>query len=218
MSRFPFLADPQRIGASLSEWMTSRSWVVVLLFCSAGALQAQARPTAARTFQLSAFGLLTGNYTGLNGGRNVSVTLGGDLGFYNLHRYLLSAEVRGTYPIKGGQVDAQESALAGLRIDRRFAPLTVFGEALGGRGGIEYQNGGYILPPFVYYSTNTAVYGAGGGAELDVRRGFALKVEGLVEHWATPVASSGTIYSKQVSGGVVYRFGADGRPVRGVRD
>ena len=79
-----------------------------------------------------------------------------------------------------------------------------------GRGGIEYVNGGYVAPPLVYYSSNTNVYGGGGGLEFDVARGFGLKVEGQVQHWSTPVVSSGTIYPKQVSAGVVYRFGAIG--------
>ena len=62
------------------------------------ALLSQALPTAKRTLQLSAFGLLGGTYTGLSGGRNLSVTLGGDLSFFHYRKALFAAEVRGTYP------------------------------------------------------------------------------------------------------------------------
>lgn len=191
---------------------------VAALICLPSTLFAQARATAKRTFQLQAFGLLSGTYTGLSGGRNLAFTLGGDLGFYYTHGVLLSAEVRGTYPVAKGDVDAQKSLLGGLRADHRFSRATVFGDALFGRGGIEYVNGGYVVPPLVYFSSNTSVYGAGGGVEFDVARGLGLRVEGQVQHWSTPVVSSGTIYPKQIGVGVVYRFGANGRPVNGVRD
>lgn len=188
------------------------------LFCVPTACLAQARATAKRTFQLEAFGLLSGNYTGLSGGRNLSLTLGGDFGFYYTHGLLFNAEVRGTYPMAKGNVDAQKSLLGGLKVDHRFSRATVFGDALFGRGGIEYVNGGYVVPPLVYFSSNTNVYGAGGGIELDVARSFGVKIEGQVQHWSTPVTSSGAIYPKQIGIGVVYRFGANGRPVYGVRD
>lgn len=194
----------------------SRLFALVTALCIPTALFSQALPTARRTVQFAAFGLVTGTYTGLSGGRNLGVTLGADVGFYNYRSVLFSAEVRGTYPLKKGQVDGQKSILGGLRIDRRFGPAVVFGDALAGRGAMEYVNGGYIVPPLVYYSSTTNVYGGGLGAEVDVKRGFALKAEGQVQHWEVPFTSA--IYSKQVNVGVVYRFGAGGRPLLGVRD
>ena len=190
----------------------------VAFLCLPSTLLAQARATARRTFQFQAFGLLSGTYTGLSGGKNLSLTLGGDLGFYQTHGLLLSAELRGTYPVSKGQLDAQKSLLGGLRVDHRFSRATVYGDALFGRGGIEYVNGGYPVIPLVYFSSNTAVYGGGGGVEFDVSHGFGLKVEGQVQHWSTPVVPSGAIYPKQIGAGVVYRFGANGRPVNGVND
>ena len=115
-------------------------------------------------------------------------------------------------------MDSQKSVLAGLRAESRFSRAVVYGDVLAGRGGIDYQNGGYLVPPLVYFATNTIVYGAGGGVELDITRKLAVKIDAQVQHWSTPVTSSGAIYPKQVGVGVVYRFGADERPLLGVRD
>ena len=186
------------------------------LICLPPALFSQALPTARRTLQISTFGLLTGTYTGLSGGRNLSFTLGGDLGFYHYRSVLLSAEARGTYPLDKGNVDAQKSVLGGLRVESRYSRAVVFGNVLAGRGAIEYVNGGYVVPPLVYFSSTTSVYDGGLGVEFDVSPRLALKAEAQVQHWDTPVTTA--IYAKQVGVGVVYRFGANGRPVAGVRD
>ena len=180
------------------------------------ALWSQALPTARRTLQLSAFGLVTGTYTGLSGGRNLGVVLGGDLSFYRVKSVLFSAEVRGTYPLDKGNVDGQKSILGGLRAENRFSHVVVFGDALAGRGALDYVNGGYIVPPLVYYSSTSNLFAGGGGAELDLTPALALKVDAQVLHWNLPFTTA--IYSKQIGVGVVYRFGANSRPLLGVRD
>ena len=72
-------------------------------------VRAQAMPTASRIVTLSDFGGLTGTFTGLDGGRNLGITAGGDIGFRPFHGFYPSAEVRGTYPIDDGQVDSQKN-------------------------------------------------------------------------------------------------------------
>lgn len=189
---------------------------LALAVASSAALWSQAVPTARRTLQLSAFGLLQGTYTGLSGGRNLALTAGGDLSFYHIGAVLLSAEVRGTYPLDKGEVDGQKSVLGGLRIEDRFARFVVFADGLAGRGGIDYTNGGHIVPPLVYFSSTTNVLAGGGGVEVDLTRSLALKGDLQVQHWNVPFATA--IYPKQIGVGVVYRFGAGGRPLLGVRD
>lgn len=187
-----------------------------VVICMPPALWSQAVPTARRTVQFSAFGLLQGTYTGLAEGRNLGVTLGGDLSLYHLGGVIFSGEVRGTYPLDKGNVDGQKSALGGIRIEDRFSRLVVFGDVLAGRGGIDYQNGGYVVPPLVYFSSNSTVYDGGGGLEFDISRSLALKADVQVQRWNLPFTSA--IYPKQIGIGVVYRFGANGRPLLGVRD
>lgn len=200
--------------------------MVLLLvgFAPQPAARAQARATSSRSLQLSAFGELNGTWTGLadpgaaRGGRNLAFTLGGDLGLYDFHRVLLGAEVRGTYPLDSGQIVGQKSVLVGLRAQRRYGRLIPFGNLLVGRGSLDYENGGYIAPPLIYFSTNTTVYDGGGGVEVDVRPALALKVEAQVQRWDTPVTASGHIYTKQVGVGLVYRFGANASPRLGKPD
>ena len=106
------------------------------------AAQAQGMPTATRQLQLSAFGAVSGVYTGLNGGKNFSITAGGDLGLPPWRGIRPTIEVRGTYPTDHGLVDSQKSILGGLKVDfllrHRFRP---YGDVLFGRGQIDYGMG-----------------------------------------------------------------------------
>src|SRR5450631_290091 len=74
---------------------------------------AQAVPTASQTNQLSAFGGVSGVFTGLESGHNLSITAGIDFAFLSLHGFHSAAEVRGTYPIHSGTIDSQKSVLGG---------------------------------------------------------------------------------------------------------
>src|SRR5271167_365690 len=76
----------------------------------------QAVPTASQTLQLSAFGGLTGVFTDLEGGHNLSITAGIDLAFLSLHGFHPAAEVRGTYPIHAGTINSQKNVLGGIRV------------------------------------------------------------------------------------------------------
>ena len=44
-------------------------------------------PAASRPFTLSAFGGATGTFTGLDGGKNLGITAGGDIGFKPFHYF-----------------------------------------------------------------------------------------------------------------------------------
>lgn len=186
--------------------------------------------TAQRRLDLSAFGMVSGVYTGLGGspydnggvegpeGRNVSITAGADLGFYSFLGLRLGAEVRGEAAIKAGQVDSQKSILGGLRVTHEPSGYGLFGnvrpyvDVLAGRGNIIYQNNGYPVPGILYLSNPSAVYAGGGGFEYDFSRAFSFKADALVERWNTPVVESGKIYSKQGSVGIVYRYGTGRGP------
>src|ERR1700761_8183115 len=82
------------------------------LFClSAHPARAQAIPTATQGLKLSAFGAATGNFTGLDGGRNLSIPAGVALSLRPYRGIYPTLEARGTYPINGGTISAQKSAL-----------------------------------------------------------------------------------------------------------
>jgi hypothetical protein len=172
----------------------------------AGVAQGQ-NPTAIQRLQLSAFGGVSGVFTGLSGGKNFSVTAGADLALPPYRRIRPTLEVRGTYPTDRGLVDNQQSILGGLRVDyplgHRWHP---YGDFLFGRGEIDYTPYGYLFQNFVYDLTTTFVYSPGAGFDYDVSQHLAIKVDGQFQRWGSAPTPSGAIYSKVGTAGIVYRF------------
>ncbi len=210
----------------------SYKWLAVpigALLLSGASGWAQARSTAERRLDLSAFGLLSGTYTGLGSspslygfegpeGRNLTLSAGADLGVYTFHGARLGAEVRGAYPLKSGQVDGQKSLLGGVRVTHEPSGYGLFGRVrpyvtvLAGRGEIVYQNGGYYVSPFNYLSSTSAVYSGGVGFEYDVTRAFSIKADSQFQRWNSPVKASGVLHVPQGGVGIVYRYGTGRGP------
>jgi opacity protein-like surface antigen len=184
---------------------------ITLLFAAAvlPAAHAQANSTDIRSLQLYAFGGATGTYTGLNAGRNLGITAGIDLGFSGYHGFLPLLEVRGTEPFDDGGVDAQKNFLGGLKVERRYGGFHPYVDFLYGRGQIDYQGAGYINPAgdILYQQTNSNIYAFGGGVDYDISSTLAIKADIQIQHWVVPVTTSGDLYSKPITLGVLYRFG-----------
>lgn len=187
------------------------------LIFSALPLCGQGLATASRPAQFSVFVLGDGVFTGLGGfgaheglgGRNVGVTAGADYAFLIRGAYQLKAEVRGTYPVYQGHVDGQKDLLGGLRVERSLHTLPgvrVYGDVLGGRGEMKYVDGGYLTATKIYLRSSSAVYGAGGGFEIDCGRQWAFVGEGQLQRWRTPVTQDRSLLAKVGSGGITYRF------------
>jgi opacity protein-like surface antigen len=180
-----------------------------VLTLAAAAAGAQATPTASQSLELSAFGGLTGTYTGLSGGRNLGITAGVDLGFrpfFGLRPFL---EGRGTYPVDGGHIDAQKNAMGGLRVERTLRPrLHVYGDILFGQGEIDYQDGGYpsLSGDVLYVRSTSPVISPGGGLEYRLTDHFAVLADAQFQHQKTPATPSGSLWSKPLTLGVRYRF------------
>lgn len=184
---------------------------ISLLFFSLAACSfagAQAFPTATQPLQFSAFGAATGTYTGLGGGKNLSITAGADIGFKPFYRFYPSAEVRGTYPIDGGQVDAQKNILFGIKLARFYGRYHPYADFLVGRGKIDYQHAGYPNPSgtLLYIDSVSNVFSYGGGLDFDLTDQIALKIDAQIQQYGVPVTTSGHIYSKPISVGLIYRF------------
>jgi hypothetical protein len=186
--------------------------LALLLAMISGARAAQAQgsmPTATRQLQLSAFGAVSGVYTGLAGGKNFSITAGGDLGLPPWRGIRPAIEVRGTFPTDHGLIDSQKSILAGLKVDFLLSHhLRPYGDVLFGRGQINYGLG-YIFGNNIYSLTTTYVDAAGGGFDYMLSDHIAIKVDGQFERWGSAPTPSGTIYSKLGSAGIVYYFTFD---------
>ncbi len=169
---------------------------------------AQSAPTATRALRLSAFAGANGTFTELSGGRNIGITAGADLGIRPYFSLEPSIEVRGTYPVHDGTIDAQKNILGGLKVAKRFGPFHPYGDILFGRDEIDYQNGGYSDPSGLlsYLKTVSGVLAPGAGIDFDVSPRFSLKADASFPRYATPVTTSGHVTAMSLTGGLVYHF------------
>ena len=179
----------------------------VLIAANAHAQSSQ--PTASKLFDISTFGGINGTYTGLSGGKNLGLTAGVDVGIRSYRGFRPSLEGRGTYPIDGGHIAAQRSALGGIRVERSVLPgLRVYGDFLLGRGQIDYQNGGYPSPDsnFLILRSTGNVFSPGAGAEYRFTRQLSGLIDVQFQHWDSPATPSGTLWSTPIMLGVRYHF------------
>ena len=185
--------------------------LVVLVAVCGFSLEAglgQVAPSATGSpLRLSVFAAGTGMWTGFDGGHNLSITAGADLGLRRFFGFAPSAEIRGTYPVVDGHVDSQKNLLGGVRVEYPFGRWRPYGDFLVGGGTIDYQNGGYAVGNFVYTQTTSTVISPGAGVDFDLVGPFAVKADLQYQHWDTPVRTDGSFYAKAASVGVVYRFG-----------
>jgi hypothetical protein len=190
----------------IARWMR---WAGLATVLTSGAVAvAQAVPTAAQTMQLSAFGGLSGVFTDVLGGHNLSFTAGGDLSFRPFFRFGIvpSVEVRGTIPFVSGTIAGERSLMGGAKFERRFGPVRPYADILFGRGAIDYQRGGLLEPPYLYVRTTSNVYSPGGGVDLDLIHHWAAKVDFQYQVWSTYPPLPGTLTPIVLTGGVVYKF------------
>jgi hypothetical protein len=177
---------------------------------AANAAHAQySQPTASKLFEISTFGGINGTFTGLSGGKNLGLTAGVDVGGRSYYGFRPSLEGRGTYPIDGGHIDAQRSALGGIRIERYILPrLRVYGDFLLGRGQIDYQNGGYPSPDgeLLILSSTGNVLSPGAGGEYRLTEHVSGLVDVQFQRWDSPATPSGHLWSTPIMLGARYRF------------
>ena len=168
-------------------------------------LHAQAAPTAVQGLELTAFGAGSGTYTNLLGGRNLDITAGVDLAFKSYYHFRPAAEIRGTYPIYNGQIDAQRNVLGGLRIEYPYGRLHPYVDFLVGRGQIDYQRGGFLVGNFLFIRSLTTVYSPGLGVNFDVTEHWSGKADFQYQSWDIPFPPN-TLHPKVLSLGAVYHF------------
>ncbi len=175
---------------------------------------AQSLPTAAQPLQLSAFGGVSGVFTGLEGGKNFSITAGGDLGLPAWHRLRPVLEVRGTYPTDRGLIVAEKDAMGGLRVNFLLGSrIHPYGDFLYGRGEMDFRLG-YRFGATIYNVTPTWVYSPGAGFDYDLNDHLSLKVDAQLEHWGDAPTTTGRIYSSVGTVGIVYRFNFNKHGIR----
>ena len=176
---------------------------------AANAYAQSSQPTASKLFEISTFGGINGTYTGLSGGKNLGITAGADVSTRSFRGFRPFLEGRGTYPIDRGEIDAQRSALGGIRVERYMRPsLRVYGDFLMGRGQIDYQRGGYPSPDgvFLILKSTSTVLSPGVGAEYRLTEHVTGLVDVQFQHWDTPATVSGHLWAIPIMLGARYRF------------
>jgi hypothetical protein len=166
----------------------------------------QSIPVATQQIQLSAFGAATPISTGLGPGNNLTVTAGADIAFVGLRRIRSIVEIRGNYPIAGGNVDKQKSFVAGPVIEYTVGRFRPYADFLIGKGAINYLSGGYIFGREKYISSSTVVHSPGVGVDYSMTHHFGLKADLQYQRWDVPVVASGRINATVLSVGGKYMF------------
>jgi hypothetical protein len=177
----------------------------------------QASPTAVQPLRVSAFAGLTATDTGLASGKNAGITAGVDIGFLPLFRLYPAAELRGNYAFDQGSVDGQKSILGGLTIAVHLGRMQPYGGLLFGRGEMNYASGFQRSHTNIFYTQSSSnVISPGGGVNLTLSDRWAMKFDIQLQHWSSPVTSTGHQYVTSGTVGLAYRFGFD-RPHRNER-
>ena len=170
---------------------------------------AQQRLTASQPLELSVFGMATGTYTGLEDGRNAGFTAGIDLTIPTYFHFQPALELRGNIPFDKGNVNSQKSVLIGPRVSRGFGRFHPYIDGFFGRGEFTYDPGVIVDYPtyaFEYNRTTSNIYAGGAGVDVRMTRHFDLKLDAVYQRWKTPVTTSGVVYSKPLSAGIVYHL------------
>jgi hypothetical protein len=175
----------------------------------------QALPTATAAVHFSAFAGVTGTFTGIELGKNLGVTAGFDARLRSFHSLFPAVEVRGTYPVNSGSFAGERNLLAGLvigrHLDGRLERIQPYGDILVGRGEIKYS------PPLanpagtlLYTQTASTVISPGAGCNILPTPRFGFKGDFQFQRYQTPVTTSGSVFSKAFTAGVVYQIGFGG--------
>lgn len=179
---------------------------------------AQATATASATSNLELFGGISKVYTGIQG-QNTSFTAGGDFILRRFAGFVPSAEVRGTYALRKGNVAAEKNILGGITLTREFGSVRPYVNFLAGRGSIDFPNN-YTVNSTIYEYVSGTVFSPGAGIDIAVTPHWSTKFDFQYQRWGVAVNSSGAAYSKVATVGVAYRFNLEslGRRHKKTRD
>ncbi|MGO4516649.1 hypothetical protein AB4Y89_12695 [Terriglobus sp. 2YAB30_2] len=164
------------------------------------------------------FGGVSKVYTGIQG-QNTSFTAGGDFILRRFAGLVPSAEIRGTYAFRKGNVAAEKNILGGIRLTRQFSSVHPYVDFLAGRGSINFPNN-YTYGSTTYEYVSGTVLSPGAGIDFSVNSHWSAKLDFQYQRWSVPVTGSGSIYSRSATAGVAYRFNFEslGRRHKKTRD
>ena len=181
---------------------------MVLGLAAARAGSAQALSTAARGLAPSVFLGVSGVYTGINSGRNLSLTGGLDIAFLPGRKFQPALEYRGTFTMDQGAVDGEKNNVGGIRVTMPLKRFQPYADGLFGRGEINYLGVGLEVPgkPIYYLQSSSNVLSVGGGVDVRLSTNLAFKADVQGQRYATPVTVSGHALATVGTLGLVYTY------------
>lgn len=167
----------------------------VLMLLSAPGASGQATYTADRTNGFSVFGGVSKLDTDY-GLTDNGYVFGGDFSHSIRYRAILpSLEVR--YTGSTGTGITEKSFMGGLKVETKFRRLHPYADVLIGYGVIT------VVP--IDYTDNSIAYGVGVGADFNVTKSFAVKVDVQEEFWKLGQSTS-ALTPKMATVGILYRL------------
>jgi hypothetical protein len=172
-------------------------------------LRAQSEPTASRPLDLSTFVGLSSTHTGIDEGRNLSITAGLSLSVPRCIGLIPSVELRGTTPLSVSSVLSEKNFAVGLQVTkplgRSFMPFANF---LVGRNQFTYLDDGLRVPQtnVVYTKSVSNLFSPGFGVSVDMGYRVSVRVDAQVQYLRTPVTTSGYLISAPITVGFAYHF------------
>jgi hypothetical protein len=162
--------------AKLFSWLSA-----LLLAMVTAAASAQANPTVSQALRLQGFGVFSYGQPrfdyGLGAGTNYGFSVGADLDV-NLHTWFMPGlEIRGTRST--GDVQNQFTYGGGPRIIFPLRRIQPYADFLISGGKIEFNQ------PYdpLYQANRSTVYSYGGGTDLVLTRGWAVKLDVQSQRW-----------------------------------
>ncbi|NYF78128.1 hypothetical protein [Granulicella arctica] len=170
---------------------------------------AQAKKTATRSVDLSAFAGFTYENAAYDSPSNIGLTFGADYTqFIKRLRGLIipSFELRGTFT--PGSTDSEKTVEGGLKLATTFKRLHPYGDFLYGGGIITFPVPANAPPTYRRRdSSETPVYG--GGITYDVRPNWSAMVDFQQQNWnfhSKPPAAPDLLTPQLLTFGIVYHI------------
>jgi len=159
------------------------------------AARAQATYTADRVDGLSAFGAYS--YLDTDYGQNDKGYLFGADFTHSLHNRFIIPSIEARYMGSTGPGITEDSFLGGLKVETHVRHLHPYAAVFVGYGVIHYGS--------VNGSDNSIAYAIAVGADYNITRQFAVKVDAQEQFWKLGQASS-ELTPESISFGVLYRI------------
>jgi hypothetical protein len=171
----------------------------------AGAQTLNPMGTRTQFGQLQAFVLGDATWTHFNGGRNIGTTYGVNFIYHRFFGIAPGLEARATFPVDSGTTAGLKTFVFGPNFTMHHRRYRPYADVLIGTGRLTL-----VYPMSTYTSDNSMVEQVGVGTDFDLRGGWAVRVEGSMQHWdiGNPGGVSSVFTPVSASFGLRYRFAA----------